>query len=50
SAEEMAACLNEEDRLKVVALVSEYSQVLAEAKFTAQSVDATYDTCTDRDK
>ncbi|KAH9294146.1 hypothetical protein KI387_040637, partial [Taxus chinensis] len=36
--------------LRVVALIAEYSKVLAEVKVTAQSAEATYDTCTDRDK
>ncbi|KAH9310117.1 hypothetical protein KI387_038028, partial [Taxus chinensis] len=50
STEEVAARLKKEDRLRVVALIAEYSKVLAEVKVTTQSVEATYDTCTDRDK
>ncbi|KAH9303770.1 hypothetical protein KI387_008174, partial [Taxus chinensis] len=50
SIEEVAANLKEEDRLKVVVLITKYSQVLAKVKVTTQSAEATYDTCVDRDK
>lgn len=50
SAEEVAAHLKEEDKLRVVALVAKYNKVLIEVKVTAQSNEATYDTCAEKDK
>ncbi|KAH9297521.1 hypothetical protein KI387_029203, partial [Taxus chinensis] len=50
SMEEVAARLKEEDRLKVIALISEYSKVLTDGKIASQSTKAAYDTCVDRDK
>ncbi|KAH9297430.1 hypothetical protein KI387_029112, partial [Taxus chinensis] len=50
SVEEVAACLEKEDKLKVVALIAEYSKVLVDVKIATQSAKATYDNCADRDR
>ncbi|KAH9295867.1 hypothetical protein KI387_039455 [Taxus chinensis] len=50
SMEEVAAHLEKEEKLKVVAIISKYNKVLADVKIATHTVEATYDSCTDRDK
>ncbi|KAH9296517.1 hypothetical protein KI387_040105, partial [Taxus chinensis] len=47
---DVAACLEQEDKLKVIMLIAEYNKVLADVKIAAQTTGVTYDHCADQDK
>lgn len=50
SAEEVAACLKNEDKLKFIALIAEYSKVLVDVKIASWTAKAVYKNYTNRDK
>ncbi|KAH9313337.1 hypothetical protein KI387_028372, partial [Taxus chinensis] len=48
--EEVAACLEKEDKLKVEEIMAEYNKVLVDIKIVAHTGEAAYDNCADKDK
>ncbi|KAH9301251.1 hypothetical protein KI387_012834, partial [Taxus chinensis] len=50
SMEEVAAHLEKEDKLKVVAIMAEYSKVLADVNIVAHTTETAYDNYVERDK
>ncbi|KAH9296513.1 hypothetical protein KI387_040101, partial [Taxus chinensis] len=50
SAEEVAAHLEKEDKLKVIMLVAEYNKVLTDVRAAAQIMGVTYDHCVNQEK
>ncbi|KAH9313479.1 hypothetical protein KI387_044598, partial [Taxus chinensis] len=50
SMKEIAACMEKEEKLKVVAIISENNKVFADVKIATDTTEAAYDSCVDRDK
>ncbi|KAH9331749.1 hypothetical protein KI387_003857, partial [Taxus chinensis] len=47
---DVAARLEQEDKLKFIVLIDEYNKVLADVKIATQTTGAAYDHCADQDK